>query len=95
MVGISYYYQLIMANPEARCGNCRYFDTNDVNGNRIKPIGTQKERSGIVGFCRAQFGLALGDREPEWKCLMPEGTFEPAQPSFTQNPVSPQKSPAL
>lgn len=83
-----------MASPEAICGNCKFFDKTDANGNTIEPIGRDKGKVDI-GFCRAPTGLVFGDREPKNKCSMPEGTFEAVSTSFTQNPSALQESQAL
>ncbi len=83
-----------MASPEAICGSCSYFDLNDVSG---KPVGKtlEKETEIDLGLCRAEKGLMLGARKETDKCLMPEGTFKPAQPLLAQNLAIPQESPAL
>ena len=77
MVVISLYYQP-MINPEAICGNCKFFDPNGVDS---KPIGKLigSDAKVIKGLCRASKGLVLGERLTIQNCAMPDGTFKPRE----------------
>jgi len=74
LAAIIFYYQA-MANPEAICGNCKFFDRNGADSNPIgKLIGPNGEV--IKGLCRAPRGLLLGERLTIQNCTMPDGTFK-------------------
>lgn len=67
-----------------RCGDCFFFDVKGVDG---KAFGVKKDGSD-AGVCRGPFGLTMGVRTPDLKCMQQPGVFRPkANPTAENSPL--------
>lgn len=59
-------------SEKPKCGTCIYFDPNRRDGTPVGTIGGQ-----VLGLCRAEKGLAVGQLTLITSCRLREGVYRP------------------
>ncbi len=69
----------MLENIDEICGNCQFFDPNDCSGHPVGNVEVSGEEGRLIkvtkGFCRAEFGLILGEVNSSLPCRHPKKLF--------------------